>query len=374
MWDDGFQQQLVRHWDYEWSLTILRSWYSQTDIDGWIPRQLILGDEVRWSARSSSWPQVPGTANPPSHHWILEAFIRDDGHDDDDKQLGVDKSVMDEFFNDIWASLERNLEWYLRTQTSDIPALFRWAGRTENYCLPSGMDDYPRAPILTSKEAHLDLHCWMIVSTRVSSKIAVRLGHTEKARHFNDLNQSLTKSLLDNFWDVTRRLFDDFYYNLENNKVFVGHLGYLNFFPVFLGVIPTDHPVFGMIMDQLLDRENGLWTEFGLRSLSSKDPYFHGGDNYWTGALWLNINYLALSSFFRYVAETETHPMPESLRTKIHLAYNDLRRALIKLVVDSFTDTGFVWEVYNGTTGEGFDNHPFTGWSALVLNAMAELY
>jgi mannosyl-oligosaccharide glucosidase len=374
MWDDGFQQQLVRYWDTEWSLKVLGSWYSQADDTGWIPRQLILGDEVRWSARSSSWSQVPGTANPPSHHWILESFLRDDSDNYGSNPLGEESSVFNEFLNQIWGSLERNLEWYLRTQTSDIPGFFRWAGRTEEYCLPSGMDDYPRAPLLTKKEAHLDLHSWMIVSTRVASKVAARLAKTEKARYFNHLNQKLTNSLLTNFWDDTRQLFDDFYCNQDNNLTFVGHMGYLNFFPVFLGVVPTDNPVFASIMDQLLDRENGLWTKFGLLSLSSKDIFFQQGDNYWTGALWLNINYLALSSFFKYVEERQVHPMAESLRTKIHLAYTELRQALIDLVVNSFMDTGYIWEVYNGTTGGGFDNHPFTGWSALIVNAMAELY
>jgi mannosyl-oligosaccharide glucosidase len=361
----------------------LRSWYSQVDVDGWIPRQLILGDEARWSARSSSWSQVPGTANPPSHHWIVEAIIRDDDYqnnnsrigNDGKKQLGEGPSfVLDKFLADIWPSLERNLDWYLRTQASDIPGFLRWVGRTEEYCLPSGMDDYPRAPILTSKEAHLDLHCWMIVSSRVAAKVANRLSHSDRARHFDDMNQRLTATLLNNFWDDTRELFDDFYYSHDNKVIFVGHFGYLNFFPVLLGVVPTDDPLFGRIMEQFLDRQNGLWTQYGLRSLSSNDPYYQRGDNYWTGSLWLNINYLALSSFHKYVEEPDGHPMHESLRTQIQHAYDELRRGLIDLVVNSFTSTGFIWEVYNGTTGEGFDNHPFTGWSALIVNAMAELY
>jgi mannosyl-oligosaccharide glucosidase len=51
LWDDGFHQQLVRFWDMEWTLKILTSWYDKTDIDGWIPRQMIIGHEVQWSAR-----------------------------------------------------------------------------------------------------------------------------------------------------------------------------------------------------------------------------------------------------------------------------------------------------------------------------------
>jgi mannosyl-oligosaccharide glucosidase len=62
------------------------------------------------------------------------------------------------FLADIYDNFKLNVEWFLRTQASTvIPNTFRWAGRTETYCLPSGMDDYPRAPILTDQEAHLDL-------------------------------------------------------------------------------------------------------------------------------------------------------------------------------------------------------------------------
>jgi len=72
-----------------------------------------------------------------------------------------------EFLSGIYDNLKLNVEWFISTQSSDLlPNTFRWKGRTLEYCLPSGMDDYPRAPILTEEEAHLDLQVWMIVSSR----------------------------------------------------------------------------------------------------------------------------------------------------------------------------------------------------------------
>ena len=55
-------------------------------------------------------------------------------------------------------------------------------------------------------------------------------------------------------------------------------------------------------------------------------------------------------------------------------AYKKLRMNLVDMVVNSYSKTGYIWEVYNDETGDGMDNHPFTGWSALVTNLMAELY
>ena len=78
----------------------------------------------------------------------------------------------------------------MRTQASDvIPGkTFRWQGRTETYCLPSGLDDYPRAPILTDQEAHLDLHMWMIVSTETLARLAEILGKTDDEKHYSNLS------------------------------------------------------------------------------------------------------------------------------------------------------------------------------------------
>ena len=62
------------------------------------------------------------------------------------------------FLSEIYYNLKLHVDWYQRTQASDVePHTFRWQGRTNEYCLPSGMDDYPRAPLLTTEEAHLDL-------------------------------------------------------------------------------------------------------------------------------------------------------------------------------------------------------------------------
>ena len=47
---------------------------------------------------------------------------------------------------------------------------------------------------------------------------------------------------------------------------------------------------------------------------------------------------------------------------------------LVNMVVNSYTSTGYIWEVYNDDSGAGMDNHPFTGWSALVTNLMAEMF
>ena len=114
-----------------------------------------------------------------------------------------------------------------------------------------------------------------------------------------------------------------------------------------------------------------MWTPYGIASMSKKDPYYKMGDNYWTSPIWMNINFLITKSLFDY---SNDENVPQPLRSDIKDAYGKLRQNLIDMIVGEYTKTGYIWEVYNDDTGAGMDNHPFTGWSALIANLLAEIY
>ena len=166
-------------------------------------------------------------------------------------------------------------------------------------------------------------------------------------------------------------MFDEFYMDEAGEKQFDGHTGYLNFWPFFLGAIDTSDSRFETTYKKLTDSATGLWTDNGVRSLSINDPYYMLGDDYWTSPIWLNINFLITSSLFKYSKDAS---IESTLQADIASSYQELRLNLIDMIVDSYSETGFIWEVYNDIDGSGMDNHPFTGWSALVTNLMAEVY
>ena len=234
------------------------------------------------------------------------------------------------FLKVIYKSFKLNVDWFLRTQASDMfENTFRWKGRTLTYCLPSGMDDYPRAPILTDAEAHLDLQVWMIVSTRTLSHIASLVDEDKDAVFYATKAQDLTKSMEDNFWDKERGLYDDIY-TVKDIKKFVGHTGYLNFWPLFLNTMDPSTDRFTTMMNKLIDKSFGLWTDYGIASLSKKDPYYKMADNYWTSPIWLNINFLIVKSLYGYSTNVDVEPI---LRAKIKTAYEELRQNLIEMIV-----------------------------------------
>ncbi|MCH94265.1 mannosyl-oligosaccharide glucosidase GCS1-like, partial [Trifolium medium] len=46
LWDEGFHQLLIWRWDIRISLDIIGHWLDLMNIDGWIPREQILGTEA----------------------------------------------------------------------------------------------------------------------------------------------------------------------------------------------------------------------------------------------------------------------------------------------------------------------------------------
>ena len=107
-----------------------------------------------------------------------------------------------------------------------------------------------------------------------------------------------------------------------------------------------------------------IWSEHGLRSLSRESSLYmahnteHDGP-YWRGPVWINLNYMALAALKRYAAQEG--PYAE----RAAAIHDELRTNILRTVVDEDERTGFLWEQYDGDSGEGKGSHPFTGWTAL---------
>lgn len=89
---------------------------------------------------------------------------------------------------------------------------------------------------------------------------------------------------------------------------------------------------------------------------------------YWRGAVWVNVNYLAVRALAHY------RGVDGPYRVQAAALYAELRANLIDNVYQQYEETGYIWEQYNDSTGQGQGSHPFTGWSALTVLMMAEQY
>lgn len=138
-----------------------------------------------------------------------------------------------------------------------------------------------------------------------------------------------------------------------------------------MNALETDDPRFETTFRQMISEDAALLTDYGIRSLSINDPFYRLGDNYWTSPIWMNINFLIIKALHQYSTDSS---IEDSLRTEISDTYQSLRMGVIDMISSEYERTGFIWEVYDDQVGQGRDNHPFTGWSALVTNLMSEIY
>lgn len=62
------------------------------------------------------------------------------------------------------------------------------------------------------------------------------------------------------------------------------------------------------------------------------------------------------------------------IQNRMRVLYSKLRLGITRNVIKEYIRTGYIWEQYEDSTGKGIRGHPFTGWSALVVNILFEKY
>jgi len=404
LWDEGFHQLLISSWNEKLSRDIIGHWLDLINIEGWIPREQILGSEARSRVPAEFVVQFNENANPPALFLPLRRIING--------LIASNNSQDRQYLRTLFPRLRAWYGWFNRTQSGIVPSSYRWRGRNATTVkelnpktLTSGLDDYPRASHPTDDERHVDLRCWMAVASGVMKDLAHVLNESSARTYSAVHTRLMDNDLLDQLhWSESMKRYSD--YGLHTDSVrlerpppppnlqpgqrpppprekervvrrepslgFVdSSFGYVNLFPFLLRVLAPDSPRLGQILSDLRQPEL-LWTPFGLRSLAKTSPLYgkHNTEHdppYWRGSIWININYLALAALRHY----STAAVGPNSATAASL-YNELRTNIVNNVFNQYRTSGYIWEQYNDTTGQGKGSHPFTGWSALVVAIMAE--
>ena len=403
LWDEGFHNLLIGRWDEQLSMEILGHWLDLVNIEGWIPREQILGDEARARVPPQFVEQHNENANPPTLFLPLQRIVH---------RLAMRNNSDDhKYLERLFPRLKAWYDWYATTQTGPDDSTYRWRGRDADtnkqmnpLTLTSGLDDYPRASHPTTSERHVDLRCWMALASGVMAEIAEALG--EPADVYKKTYSLLTDNvLLDKLhWSDAKQRYSDYGLNSDQVKLerpkpkpqaagqrpppppdkvrvtkkdpvygFVDStFGYVSLFPFLLKIVQPDSLKLGKVLSDLHD-PNLLWTKYGLRSLAKNAPLYRKYNTehdppYWRGAIWINMNYLVLGALHHYRETTGPH---SKMAGEI---YTELRENIVNNMLQQYQKTGYIWENYDDTTGEGRGSHPFTGWSALIVAIMAEEY
>lgn len=404
LWDEGFHQLLVSRWDEKLSRDIVGHWLDLINIEGWIPREQILGAEARARVPAEFVVQFNENANPPALFLPLRRII---------SNLIASNSSQDrQYLRTLFPRLRAWYGWFNRTQSGVVSSSYRWRGRNATTVkelnpktLTSGLDDYPRASHPTDDERHVDLRCWMAVASGVMTELAHVLNESSAKIYSTVHTRLMDNDLLDELhWSHSVQRYSDYGLHTDGVRLerpppppniqpgqrpppprekervvyrepslgFVDtSFGYVNLFPFLLRILAPKSPHLGQILSDLRDPDL-LWTPFGLRSLAKTSPLYgkHNTEHdppYWRGSIWININYLALAALRHYSTAT----VGPNSATAASL-YRDLRTNIIDNIYRQYTASGYIWEQYNDKTGQGKGSHPFTGWSALVVAIMAE--
>ncbi|XP_014771134.1 mannosyl-oligosaccharide glucosidase [Octopus bimaculoides] len=401
LWDEGFHNLLIVQWNPTISKDIISHWLDLINVEGWIPREQILGSEAQRKVPAEFVVQHNTNANPPTLFLPLQKIIK--------TLVKSEKPEDRAFLKAVYPRLKAWYAFYNETQSGNIPGTYRWRGRDplvkrelNPKTLTSGLDDYPRASHPTDYERHIDLRCWMALASGVMLDIAKTLKMDWKP--YEETYNMLTDNQLMNVfhWSESKQQYCDF--GLHSDKVkleqpkapppkpgqppiklekvrvnvfepkiqFVNSFGYVSLFPFLLKIVNPDSPKLMKILKDLQDTQL-LWTDYGLRSLARTAPLYNRYNTehdppYWRGAIWININYLALQALHHY--STTEGPYQSQAKT----IYDQLRANIIRNMYKEYSETGYIWEQYNDRTGKGKGSHPFTGWSALVVLMMAEKY
>lgn len=197
LWDEGFHQMVMSHWDLDITFRVISDWLNamyvsplpdtqeDEELMGWIPREMILGEDSSRRVPDEFIIQRATIANPPTFLLVLESLlnrlsnvcVEDVNNETCSQEPLSERDKILEFLSDMYPRLHYWIQWFRYTQQGELPGSFRWRGRSssDNKVIPntlaSGLDDYPRAIIPSFEERHLDLLCWMIKAYESMTRI-----------------------------------------------------------------------------------------------------------------------------------------------------------------------------------------------------------
>ncbi|ROW07331.1 hypothetical protein VMCG_03705 [Cytospora schulzeri] len=387
LWDEGFHLLPVIEWDLDLAVSVFRSWLNQMDKDGWIAREQILGPEARSRVPPQFQTQYPHHANPPTLlalalPALLQKLIGTSHYFGHPSKYLATPDAGKTLMKELYPLLDKYYQWFRRTQAGDLTSYprpegaapvegYRWRGRTPLHTLASGLDDYPRANPPHPGELHVDALAWVGASARAMMQMSQALGERVAADSYREQLDAARHNLDVLHWDEKQEAYCDATIIGPDSSAqyqHVCHLGYVSLLPFLTGLMKADHPHLPAVLEQLSDKTK-LWSTIGLRSLSKADPLYRQEEDYWRGAVWTNMNLLAVQRL--RALGIEGQPMPPSpVQEKALALAADLRDRVVYSVHKSYERTGFVWEQYDDKTTNGRHSRAFTGWTACVILLM----
>jgi mannosyl-oligosaccharide glucosidase len=125
LWDEGFHGLLISAWDVDIELEIMSHWFDLMNVEGWIPREQILGVEAIAKVPEQFITQKNTNANPPTFFLTLQKILQK-------YSLELHKNNRIEVLEKMYPRLQAWFNWFNNTQKSEQLGTYRWRGRDQN--------------------------------------------------------------------------------------------------------------------------------------------------------------------------------------------------------------------------------------------------
>ncbi|KAF2534529.1 hypothetical protein F2Q70_00030679 [Brassica cretica] len=406
LWDEGFHQLLVWRWDFRITLEILGNWLDLMNIDGWIPREQILGDEALSKIPKQYVVQIPSNGNPPTLLLVIRDLINGIRAEKFNKE---ERDEILSFLDLAFVRLDAWFQWFNTSQKAAIGNMLGGIG----YFYGQSKIKAPKSTQLEGPgpnenrpepepniQTHMPINNKQIIEfnvfqlqaksedefllywpaelyTAVPSRPVFPRGFLWD-EGFHQLlvwrwDFRITLEILGNWLDLM---------NIDGwipREQILGDEALSKIPKQYVVQIPSNgNPPTLLLASSILEKQLDLisnksivWSDYGLLSLGKTSSLYMKYNTeheapYWRGAIWMNMNYMILSSLHHY--SIVDGPYMDKART----IYEELRSNLIRNVVRNYDQTGYIWEHYDQTKGTGEGGRVFTGWSALILLIMSE--
>lgn len=409
----GAHLLFLLRWNREMAKDMMASWLlsAQNPETGFVPTRAIFTADVRSFAPASFRYEHPTFASPPTLllglQELLNSVERKSTATTKSRQRAQkgertiphdERSPDDAFFASLLPALKRWRDWWHRTQCGGatpelalhcstrktleewprVPAeghpedllVYRWRGRDGERLSSSGMEDYPRpvCPGEHYREAHVDSFSWIAMMSRLISRIEVEHLHIEES-----VKVDWEAHLDAVHWDAANKRYSD--HVGCNDWGFSPYVGYVNLYPVMLGVVRKDME---KVRHTIALAQRDLATAFGLMSVSfdsvglaRKANITH--NNMWMGFVWPQTNVMFLyglkSVYAQLMKPVAGSPFTERERedyVQLMSFYEELRQTMIETVYFGSR----WWEYFNPVDGRGEGSKTHVSTRVLLLNLL----
>ncbi|KPA85202.1 hypothetical protein ABB37_01565 [Leptomonas pyrrhocoris] len=388
----GLPLLFLTRWNKEMVKDILASWFlgAQDVKTGFLPNRAVFSADTRSFTPLSLRYEHPTFASPPTLLLGLEELLKEMRRKEarlttanrqktrnTPAYYEKEKASDEAFLRLLLPALKRWRRWWHTTQcggaTDDLARhcrsrlpleewprepidgqpetllVYRWRGRDGHRLPTSGMEDYPR-PVCAGehhREAHVDAFAWVALLSRLISHIEVDFLHVPESVQVD------WEAHLDAVhWDAGRLRYSD---RVGCDSWFFSpYFGYVNLYPVMLGVVRRNLPraahIIALAKAELESPYGLMSVSFNSVRLARESGLPHS--NMWMGYVWPSTNLLFLygvKSHYLDVLNSTNCGDGSMTEAQLRTFYDSLRVS----VVETIHGGSRWWEYYNPIDGSG---------------------